>query len=71
MTKAHDAWMASDEWMSEFLADLAASPSRMRMVRNERRRLVPPSHRAAAGYQQETEQLLRFIQGQPNGRNAA
>lgn len=61
--RSDDRWMASDEWMSEFLEDLASQPGRARRVRREAERMVPAAELARRAYDDESDNLLRFIHG--------
>lgn len=57
-------WGLSDEWFSEFVAELEASPVRRRRLRREQILALPVKESLAVAFQEKTEQLRRYLAGE-------
>lgn len=64
MTKSFrpsDDWSLSDEWFSEFIQELEASPVRRRRLKRERILALPVKDTLARVFEEKTEQLRRYL----------
>ena len=57
-------WGLSDEWFTDFISELEASPVRRRRLKRELMVALPVKHALAVAFQEKTEQLSRYLAGE-------